>query len=408
MYIKKLILSDFRCFEQTEIAFQTPTRSRKGKQQNVTVLRGTNGAGKTTLLQGLALGLLNEALRDTGLLFRNSVRRQSGDVEATLHASCLFNGALDGGIDGSGQVYALVQRVLSGDAPQLGSVKLPRKSAVESKRIWLEASRSPDASSFFLVGYGAQRRPSQAALFDLSQQDRRYHARAQRVASLFVDDLALVPLAAWWSKSKAREEVQALLDKVLPEELRLTTRQDDAGELLVKFRGVELPETALSDGYRAFLGWFGDLLYRLIQVKKSNRKLKNISGVVLVDEIDLHLHPSWQQSVIDRVSEALPALQFIVTTHSPLIVGGVRRAGLRILRVDAQGAVTVHEPEEETYGRTPDQILLSDSFGLKEVRPATFVEDLKKARQKVASGGVAEAVRYTRMLALGEAGKESP
>jgi predicted ATP-binding protein involved in virulence len=223
----------------------------------------------------------------------------------------------------------------------------------------------------------------------LDRQDKRFHSRIQRIASLFVEDAELIPLAAWWpalkSNSRVQLEVQELLKNVVPDELVLSPKLDDSGELLVQFRGVTLPETALSDGYRAFLGWFGDLLYRLTQVQKPGKKLKAIKGIVLVDEIDLHLHPSWQQTVIDRISKTLPALQFIVTTHSPLIVGGVRRESLRVLTIE-DGTITIKPPSEETYGRTPDQILLSSSFGLKQVRPDAFIKMLQAERKKCRQG----------------------
>lgn len=406
MYVRKLTLTDFRCFERAELEFRTPD-DPKSPQRNVTVLLGTNGAGKSSLLQALSLAILSESLRDTGLRFRDLVRRGEGKVESTLTTECDFEEGVDGALGGTGILEASVERSLSGDVPKLRTINLQDRDEATSRVAWGEASADPSSQSFFLVGYGAQRRPTQAALFDLARQDRRFHVRAQRIASLFADDVNMIPLAAWWPKSKAKAEVQALLDAVLPEELRLTPKLDDSGELVVVFRGTELPETALSDGYRAFLGWFGDLLYRLSQVQ-GRRKLKGVGGVVLLDEIDLHLHPSWQQDVIDRVSEALPKLQFIVTSHSPLIVGGVRRASLRVLHVGDNGAVSVGLPSEETYGRTADQILLSDAFGLKQVRPAAFVAELEKVRKKMHAGDVATAVRYTRMLALGEAGKGTP
>lgn len=402
LYIRQLNLTDFRCFTNTKVSFRVPKTNSQTKQQNITVLLGVNGAGKTSLLRALALSILNESL--LALSFHNLIRRGSSEVSTMLDTDCVFNAKEFSGL---GRVFTKIERSFAGEVPKLISLELPNTSATESKAIWEEAMRMPNADAFFLVGYGVQRRPSSGALFDIGRQDKRFHTRVQRVASLFMDEAELIPLAAWWPKSKFHDEIQDLFNKVLPDELQLTSGLE-GGELLVKFRGVELPETALSDGYRSFIAWFGDLLYRLSQVQKHNKKLKNIRGIVLVDEIDLYLHPSWQQSIIDRVSEALPALQFIVTTHSPLIVGGVHRESLRVLHVDEQGAVTIAEPTQETYGRTPDQILLSDAFGLQQIRPAKFLDDLHLARKKMQTGDIAAAVRYTRMLALGEAGKVVP
>jgi len=143
-----------------------------------------------------------------------------------------------------------------------------------------------------------------------------------------------------------------------------------------------LPLRALSDGYRSFLAWFGDLLYRLTKARQGGERLLDLTGVALIDEIDPHLHHARQPVVVDKVARSLPSTQFIATTHSPLIAGGTYRESLRFLTRGAAGRVAVTEPSEESYGRTPDQVLLSDSFGLRQVRPAAFVKELEKEREK--------------------------
>jgi len=87
-------------------------------------------------------------------------------------------------------------------------------------------------------------------------------------------------------------------------------------------------------------------------------------AIVLIDEIDAHLHPAWQQTLVSRLSRLFPNIQFIATTHSPLIVGGLEASQVfRFAR--EEGEVVMLEVEEEmTVGRT-DQILTSDLFGLR-------------------------------------------
>ena len=78
---------------------------------------------------------------------------------------------------------------------------------------------------------------------------------------------------------------------------------------------IEFPN--LSDGYRAFIGWVADMLFHVYYGCPPGKKLADLCGIVMVDEIDLHLHPRWQMKVISTVARAFPRMQFIFTSHSP-------------------------------------------------------------------------------------------
>src|SRR5262249_6452698 len=91
-------------------------------------------------------------------------------------------------------------------------------------------------------------------------------------------------------------------------------------------------------------------------------------AVVLVDEIDLHLHPRWQREVIGFLTERFPNTQFIVTSHSPLIVQAAADANIALLRREGDHVVIDNDPET-LRGWRVDQILTSDLFGLPTARP---------------------------------------
>lgn len=194
-----------------------------------------------------------------------------------------------------------------------------------------------------------------------------------------------------WSRNKTLQELSA--------------HELSEGDLVVRFRNVALPLSALSDGYRSFVGWVGDLLYRLHRVCPPSKTLDSVAGVVLVDELDLHLHPDWQRQVVHRLSAALPRLQFIVTTHSPLVVGTVHQHNLRLLQ--PQGSATrILAADVDPFGLSADQILLSETFGLSSVREQGFTDRLDEVRQEAEAGDLDASMRYTRMLALGAAGDQ--
>lgn len=89
----------------------------------------------------------------------------------------------------------------------------------------------------------------------------------------------------------------------------------------------------LSDGIRSMLAMVGDIAYRCIKLNPhfGSEAAKKTTGVVLIDEVDMHLHPRWQQLVLSQLSEAFPSLQFIVTTHSPQVLSSVSSDCIRIL-----------------------------------------------------------------------------
>ena len=130
-------------------------------------------------------------------------------------------------------------------------------------------------------------------------------------------------------------------------------------------------------------------------------KLVDHRGIVMVDEIDLHLHPEWQLLVLPTVSHAFPRLQFVCTTHSPMVAGTVESANLLLVVPDGDTASDLERPEVEVHGLTADQILMSPHFGLVSTRAPDFYEKLRKVSRAVSRGEPGAAVRFMNMTSLG-------
>jgi hypothetical protein len=135
-------------------------------------------------------------------------------------------------------------------------------------------------------------------------------------------------------------------------------------------------------------------------------------GVVLVDEIDLHLHPEWQRRVIPLLAKTFPNIQFIFTTHSPIVVGSVEWSNIHVLSVD--GPIQM---SEAVSGLSAEQILLSPYFGLETTRSDRKLEELaaleSKAQKAVspaepAGDAFAAAMDYMRSLTLGTEAINAP
>lgn len=120
----------------------------------------------------------------------------------------------------------------------------------------------------------------------------------------------------------------------------------------------------LSDGYRIMLGVVMDFARRLTQANpQTETNLFNsldLPGIVLIDEIDLHLHPSWQQRVIHDLMETFPNTQFILTTHSPQVLSTIRREHVQIIGENMEGNLITSPPMVETYGEQSGDVLLGD------------------------------------------------
>ncbi|MBX8552304.1 AAA family ATPase [Pseudomonas cichorii] len=124
-----------------------------------------------------------------------------------------------------------------------------------------------------------------------------------------------------------------------------------------KSAGLKISQ--LGDGVRCMIGLVSDLACRcaLLNPHYGQHASQKTSGVVLIDEIDLHLHPSWQQTIVTQMQQAFPEIQFIITTHSPQVLSTVHRDNIRTLNVDTYGRVTASKPFVQFYGEPSGDVL---------------------------------------------------
>ncbi|UOX55237.1 AAA family ATPase [Dorea longicatena] len=110
----------------------------------------------------------------------------------------------------------------------------------------------------------------------------------------------------------------------------------------------------MSDGYKNTLSMIGDIAYRMAVLNPTlgDKVLEKTPGVVLIDEIDLHLHPQWQQTILSDLHAIFPEVQFIVSSHTPAVINSVPREQIRIL--DHR---EIYMPAAQTYGRDANSIL---------------------------------------------------
>jgi predicted ATP-binding protein involved in virulence len=124
----------------------------------------------------------------------------------------------------------------------------------------------------------------------------------------------------------------------------------------------------MSLGYRTLMTWMVDFASRLFERYPDNPDPLAEPAIVLVDEIDLHLHPRWQRTLMQFLSETFPNTQFIVSAHSPLVVQAATDANIVLLRREGDHVV-IDNDIKAIRGWRVDQVLTSDLFGLESARP---------------------------------------
>jgi hypothetical protein len=135
------------------------------------------------------------------------------------------------------------------------------------------------------------------------------------------------------------------------------------GRIIFKIGNEEVPTIALSDGYRSVLALAGDLIWRLLLAFPHSHDALKEHGVVLIDELDIHLHPVWQRQLPGILRDVFPNLQFFVATHSPLVAAGAGEDALTF-RFDFKDGKSQVQKTRNVASMRVEHVLRSEAFGL--------------------------------------------
>lgn len=332
MKVRELTISNYRAFEG-ETTFALSDR--------VTVIAGVNGRGKTALLDGLAL-LMARLLRGLKLMKGNQRTILPGDV----------HGAADSA--------SLSMKVNCAGIPLIFGVSYsPTKRRVEATKL------KPAVREQVVNGYGDPTRPDDQAPIAVYYTTDRAGFRIPRAlpTTLPLDEDAAYTGALVNSMVDYRDFMARYRVWIAEHQRRTLDAFDRALKVfLVGFGDVEVqadpvrltfrkgPQRLglhqLSDGERAFIAVVADLVRRLSLANPELSDPLKGCGVVLIDELELHLHPRWQQTVIESLRTTFPNIQFVATTHSPFIVQSLREGELIALDPDIIGSYANRGLEE--------------------------------------------------------------
>jgi predicted ATP-binding protein involved in virulence len=203
-------------------------------------------------------------------------------------------------------------------------------------------------------------------------------------------------------RNRQIEAVRQAIYSLLPGFSNLRVRRSPLRMSVTK-QGQELIVNQLSDGEKCLLAMVGDLARRLAIANPSLPDPLQGSGVVLIDEIELHLHPKWQREIIPALTRTFPNCQFIVTTHSPQVISQVKPEGIYILERTDEGIVAMRP--ESSYGRDSNRIL-EDLMDVPE-RPQEIKESLLELFRLIARGEL-DGARQLHQKIADEIGGDDP
>lgn len=394
MYIDQIKLKNIRGFDDLEFDLKRPD----GTYAGWTVFTGDNGSGKSTLLKAIAIGLVGRDIaRSLQPSFKGWIRNGIHEQEASIQLNIVptdGDAYVTTGRKPGERHFPLKLTFTSGEKePSLTAAPPAQKTTryvTPDRSVW-----ATDAKGWFACGYGPFRRvigaSPVAARLMVSPTTERFVTMFQEAASLEEVDQWLRTLNHKKLEGKPLETSQLeLLEELLRDDLmpnQITIDRVDSDGLWLKDRnGVQLSWHEMSDGYRSALALLADILRHLINsygieglaTQDSNGKtIITRSGVVLIDEIDAHLHPEWQREIGFWLKNHFPNIQFLVTTHSPIICQAADPNGLFVLP-EPGGAERPRALSQDEYQKViasrPDTILLTAAFGLQNTRSPRAVE----------------------------------
>jgi len=185
------------------------------------------------------------------------------------------------------------------------------------------------------------------------------------------------------------QNVTRAIESFVPEysNLRINRTERGAAQMLVDKDGQEFDIGQLSDGERNLIALIGDIARRLTIGNPNSEDPLKESGIVLIDELDLHLHPKWQRIVAQRITEVFPNCQFIVSSHSPQVISHVKPESIIVLK-NNDGKIEKYFTND-SYGKNSDRIL--EDVMDETARPKEVGEEIKNIFRMIQGGRISEA-----------------
>lgn len=403
MLLRQLTVKNCKLMRELAVSFVR----EDGSPRLWTVFVGENGTCKTTLLRAIALTTAGTAFANNLVAEPPAyldVRQRGRQPLSSASISAELGFATDS-LVGSKREYAALTAAhpppviasfvsIMPTGVRCSSRYLPPHGDAGNSSDPLDDARSRDLPHWFAAGYGVGRILSVPQSFiegAVAKRDRMkslFDARHLPLGTAFSDRLATM-FGEDRARAFARSLRKALVDHMQTPRLGHIELRGQGGAnsqislieshrfaMSVGGEEMKLPAVWLSQGYQAVISLVADIIGNVWLETGEEVALEDMEGIVLVDELDLHLHPTWQTTIVAGLKSAFPRMQFIVTTHSPLVLAGCRADEVwRLVQDPATGDVTAEPGDIEPMLLTGSE-LNRDFFGIHRASPLN--EELRR------------------------------
>ncbi|MCD8019837.1 MAG: AAA family ATPase [Clostridiales bacterium] len=373
MKLKKIKITNYRCFKEANIEFE----------DDITLIVGKNGVGKTAILDAVAVSVSSFLLGIDGGVSRSILKDDARyifyDFDGTIDPQHQFPVSIESIGDCCGRENVTWLRSLN-SASSKTTIKDAGELTDIAKSVQKQIMTGDKKLILPLISYYGTGR-----LYAQKKEKRNLKSLTEFKRQVgYVDCMAAESneklMLNWFQKQTMKSLQNQQKTGVLEKPLLLKMVENaicrtyerisgasnaslvfnlDTHKLVLEFETSEgdmqkFAMDEMSDGYKNTLSMIGDIAYRMAVLNPmlGDYVLEKTPGIVLIDEVDLHLHPQWQQTILNDLHAIFPKVQFIVTSHAPAVIHSVSREQIRIL--DGGG---IYMPVAETYGRDANSIL---------------------------------------------------
>ena len=329
-YMKSIRIENFRLISKMELEFQ----------KGINLLIGDNGVGKTSILDAIAI-----SLRETiGSFNVTQKKMETKDISVGEEKAIIYSVVSDGK-----EEYYAAQGINSKGKSLIFLDKEKRKRL----SVYLSNRYLYPVISYHCVSAGKQEKPYKTLKRD----------RMQGYVGCLNGRADILLVTKWLNKAQDDEKdkyfsiINEFLKNMLPERIIDITYNQE--EFMVKTGQKEVPLSYMSSGFQSILNLVMDISFRLTVLNPSIAHPAKMFGIVLIDEIELHLHPKWQWSVLSCLEKMFPNIQFIISTHSPMIISSCKKCNLISLSINSNGELEYSSPSTNgLYGKAIEDVLV--------------------------------------------------
>lgn len=373
MKLKNVKIENYRCFKNATIDFD----------EYVTLIVGKNGAGKTAVLDAVAVSVSTFLLGiDGGVsrsILKDDARYEFHDLNGTIDPQHQYPVRIEGLGDCLSKKDIIWTRSLNSESGKT-TVKDARKLTSIARKVQNQIMTGDKALILPLISYYGTGR-----LYAQKKEKRNIKSLTEFNRQVgYMDCMAAESnekLMLNWFQTQTLKSLQAqqktgvldrpVLLKIVEQAIcrsyeRISGSKNasiffdlDTHRLILEFETAKgnaekFAMDEMSDGYKNTLSMIADIAYRMAVLNPTlgEQVLEKTPGIILIDEIDLHLHPQWQQTILGDLHAIFPGVQFIVSSHAPAVINSVRREQIRILDNGS-----IYMPSAQTYGRDANSIL---------------------------------------------------